>query len=564
MSSAFNDLLGALALPPVGRSRRVSSNQQPEWNDGNFDSTYLQPGDVLEVPLLTGPGYINHMWFTSHAGGMGELNALTLRIYWDGREMPGVEVPLGDFFACGQRPDVVESIPVQVSPTGSLTCYWRMPFAKSARITITNDNPDRGYGLYWQVDYVELSELPENIGYFYARYRQEYPAVMGQDYLIADIQGAGQYVGTVMSVTNAQDGWFGEGDDFFYIDGEEIPSLQGTGSEDYFNDAWGMRVRTSHWFGQPHWQGWKEGDGGLLYRWHIADPVYFSTSLKVTMEHKGNATMSEDAWYIERPDFFSSISMWYQTGEPAPFGELPGYPERCVPWKINHLVRSFRQAEITGDATVEVRATGMFGGRPALFLGEVDADSRVALSFSVTEAGRYAARMTGFPGDGTGGFVAEIDGAPAINAVTFRPMGFTSGYNTPDVLLGTFELTPGTHTLTLRPADANSRSIAVETLRLLKLPAPAIREPKTNNEAHFFRIGIGRAVYTYRLAYDTLPESLQTLNESGLLDARYLNDENGYKLESGLEGEGAEQRFVVRSTAPNGWTHSWRGLDARR
>jgi len=132
----------------VGRNRRVSSNEQPRWNDANLDMTWLQPGQVLELPILQGPGVINHIWFTSHAGWANELNALSIRIYWDGRKEPGVEAPVADFFAVGQgKPASVESVPVQVSPTGSLTCYWRMPFAKSAKIVIPNDNPDRGTGL---------------------------------------------------------------------------------------------------------------------------------------------------------------------------------------------------------------------------------------------------------------------------------------------------------------------------------------------------------------------------------------------------------------------------------
>ena len=279
--------------------------------------TWLQPGQVLEMPLLKGPGVITHIWFTSHAGWVNELNALSIRIYWDGRKEPGVEAPLGDFFAVGQgKPAVVESVPVQVSPTGALSCYWRMPFAKSARIVISNDNPDRGAGLYWQVDWLELDSLPPDTGYLHARYRQEYPAVMGRDYLIADLAGCGQYVGTVLSVTLAQDGWFGEGDDFFYIDGEQVPSLQGTGSEDYFNDAWGFRPRSSHWFGQPRWQGDRTGDSGVCYRWHVLDPVGFHKSLRLAIEHKGNYEDDLDGFFLERPDFFSSVAFWYQTGEP--------------------------------------------------------------------------------------------------------------------------------------------------------------------------------------------------------------------------------------------------------
>ena len=140
-----------------------------------------------------------------------------------------------------------------------------------------------------------------------------------------------------MSVTLGQDGWWGEGDDFFYIDGEEVPSLQGTGSEDYFNDAWGFRPRTSPWFGQPRWQGDNAGDSGVCYRWHVLDPVGFTKSLKVAIEHKGNRAEDIEGFYFERPDFLNSVAFWYQTGEPKLFGSLPPYPERRVPWQQHHL-----------------------------------------------------------------------------------------------------------------------------------------------------------------------------------------------------------------------------------
>jgi len=576
--SLFGDLLGALATPPQGRNRRISSNEQPNWNDGNFDMTPLPPGAVLQLPVLKGPGVINHIWFTSHAGGVNELNALSLRIYWDGREEPGVEVPLGEFFAVGQgKPAVVDSIPVQVSPTGSLTCYWRMPFARSARIVVINDNPNRTSGLYWQVDWVEFDALPPDTPYFHARYRQEYPAIMGQDYLIADIEGRGQYVGTVMSVAMAQDGWFGEGDDFFYIDGEEVPSLQGTGSEDYFNDAWGFRPRNSLWFGQPRWQGWKAGDSGICYRWHVLDPVGFTRSLKVTMEHKGNRDDPTEAWYIERPDFFNSIAYWYQTGEPKPFGSLPPWPERCMPWENHHLVRTFRQALVIpgpdgGEATpVQVQTTGFFGGRPALAWPVTQPEARLTLPFTVAEteraalapaerrAERYAVRLIALNAPGYGIFDIELDGAPVLTNVNFAS---TEEAET-DLLLGTHHLGAGEHKLSFRAHPTlygEARPLALEMLRLLKLPPEADREVKNHNEAHFIRLGIGRATYAYRLAYGELPESLQTLVDAGIMDARYLKDENGYPLTDRREGD----YLVVESTGPDRWQHRWLGADARR
>jgi hypothetical protein len=551
----FTDLLGSLTAPPVGRTRRISSNEQPNWNDGNLDMTWLQPGESFSMPELRGPGVIQHIWMTSHAGGVNELDAVSLRIYWDGRAEPAVEVPLGPFFAVGQgRPAVVESLPVQVSPSGSLSCYWRMPFAHSAQIVVTNDNPDRATGLYWQVDWVELPSLPAETAYFHARYRQEHPAVMGQDYLIADIEGRGQYAGTVMSVTMAQDGWFGEGDDFFYIDGEEVPSLQGTGSEDYFNDAWGFRERTSVWFGQPRWQGWSAGDEGICYRWHVLDPVGFERSLKVTMEHKGNRALGEEAWYIERPDFFSSIAYWYQVGEPKPFGGLPSWHERRVPWQRHPLVAAFRHAYTSDGSKVSVRTEGFFGGRPVLAWQPETAGARLALPFSTVQPGRHALRLTALTAPGYGSFDMELDGVAVREGVSFA----STTEDETDLLIGTHELSAGSHTLGFRAVSPGP--LAVEMLRLLSLPPEADRQPKTDYEARFIRIGIGRATYAYRLAFGEVPESLEAMVAAGILDAYYLQDENRVPLRSRRDGDA----LLVESDGPNRWQHRWQGLDPRR
>ncbi len=543
---------------PMGRNRRVSSNQQPEWNSENLDMNWILPGQSVNMPVLEGPGVITHMWLTSHAGWVGELNALTLRIYWDGSPEPGVEAPLGDFFAVGQgKPAVVESVPVQVSPTGALSCFWRMPFRKSARIVVTNDNPDRSTGLYWQVDWVQGADVPADEPYFYARYRQEYPAVMGRDYTIADLEGNGVYVGAVLSVTLAQDGWFGEGDDFFYIDGEKVPSLQGTGSEDYFNDAWGFRPRTGHWFGQPRWQGDSAGDSGVCYRWHLPDPVHFSKSLKVAIEHKGNRPDDTEAFYIERPDFLSSVAFWYQHGKPKAFGKLPPWRERRVPWQYHHLVRAFRQAQTTGPAKVAVETTGFFGARPVLSWPNKAPGAALTLPFEVAEDGRYAVRLTAANGPQYGPHQINIDGKKAV-AANFR----TPEEAEADLLLGTYVLSKGKHAISFQ-AEGNAEQtgpLAVEMLRLLKLPPEANRTQRTHNEAHFIRLGIGRAVYAYRLAYDVLPDSLEQLAKSGIMPERYLKDENLLPLRSWREGE----FLVVENPRPGGWKHRWQGLDARR
>ena len=558
MSTAgfFRDPLGALATPPTGRNRRISSNELPKWNDANLDMTVLPPGKALEMPLLEGPGVITHIWLTSHAGRANELNALSLRIYWDGRKEPGVEVPLGEFFAVGQgKPASVESVPVQVSPSGSLSCYWRMPFAKSARLVVANDNPDRTTGLYWQVDWTELDEMPPETPYFHACYRQEFPAVAGGDYLIADLTGRGQYVGTVMSVTLGQDGWWGEGDDFFSIDGEVVPSLQGTGSEDYFNDAWGFRPRTSAWFGQPRWQGDNAGDSGVCYRWHVLDPVGFTKSLKVALEHKGNRAEDTEGFYLERPDFINSVAFWYQTGEPKPFGRLPPYPERRVPWQHHHLVRAFRQAQVTGPAKAQVETTGMFGARPVLGWTNTEVGAQLTLPFTVETAGRHAVRLTAASVPEYGLYRIQLDGKTVVALADFR----ARDYEELDLPLGTHDLAAGPHTLSFRALaveGGRARPMAVEMLRLLRLPQEATRAVKTHHEAHFIRLGIGRAVYAYRLAYGELPESLDTLVKAGLMSPRYLADENEKPLRSRRDWGITSWS---RAPGPGAWTHRWQG-----
>jgi hypothetical protein len=559
LGSTPTDLLNPFGSFLKGRNRRVSSNQQPGWHTENLDMTWLMPGESVNMPILEGPGVITHIWMTSHAGWVGELNALVLRIYYDDGKEPGVEVPLGDFFAVGHgKPASVESIPVQVSPTGSLSCCWRMPFRKNARIVVTNDNPDRSTGLYWQVDWMQLDDLPAGTPYFYARYRQEYPAVADRDYLLADLTGSGWYVGTVMSVTLGQSGWFGEGDDFFYIDGEPVPSLQGTGSEDYFNDAWGFRTRTGPWFGQPRWAGEIPGDSGVCYRWHLPDPVYFSKSLKVEIEHRGNLNESEDGFFLERPDFFSSVAYWYQAGQPkTTFGPLPGWHERRVPWEQVHLVKAFRYAKTSGDTKVQVQTQGFFGARPVLLWPNDEAGASLTLPFALSQDGRFAVRLTAASGPRNGVYDVELDGGKVLTA-DFR----ASEEGEMDLVLGTHELSQGSHTIRFRAGSDAGRvgPLGVEVLRFLKLPPEAERIEKTHHEAHFIRLGIGRALYAYRLAFDTLPDSLETLVEKGFMSERYLRDENNLPLKARREGDA----MVVESPGKDRWKHSWQGLDARR
>jgi len=322
-----------------------SSSADANWRNGNADARPIAPGGTLVLAELAGPGVITHLWNTVAHDAPGYARLLTLRIYWDGEEHPSVEAPLGDFFGIGHGVDrSFVSLPIRVSSDGrARNCYWPMPFRKSARITVTNESDRPCRAFYFYVDWQQHAALPEDTLYFHAMYRQEFPCVMGQNYLLADIAGRGHYVGTVQSVQLMSGGWYGEGDDLFFIDGEPEPRLRGTGTEDYFCDAWGFRQQDGPFYGTPLWEGYEAGHRATAYRFHLPDPVTFRRSLRVEIEHKGSQRFPDgtESGFIERDDLMSSVAFWYQTEPHKRWPALPPGPERlaertiklCVGWQ---------------------------------------------------------------------------------------------------------------------------------------------------------------------------------------------------------------------------------------
>ena len=328
-------------------SRRTSSSA-PDWRNSNGDARPIKPGDTLTLGELEGPGVITHIWFTIAHDAKFYSRLMTLRIYWDGEEHPSVECPIGDFFGIGHGVDqAFMSLPIRVTSDGrARNCYWPMPFGKPARITVTNESDKPCRALYYYIDWQKHDSLPKDTAYFHAMYRQEYPCVMGRNYLLADIVGRGHYVGTIQSVYHSSDGWYGEGDDFFFIDGEKEPSLRGTGTEDYFCDAWGFRQQDGPFYGTPLWEGGKTGARVTAYRFHIPDPVVFKKSLRAEIEHKGSQHFPDGKvnGFIERDDLMSSVALWYQTEPHKPWPALPAGPDR-LPFRDTVLVVGWKSME---------------------------------------------------------------------------------------------------------------------------------------------------------------------------------------------------------------------------
>lgn len=345
LESVAQDLESMIQVKP-GLARAVTS-ADPNPNSNADRITYITPGEARVLADIKGPAVIRHIWLTFNdarpnwleAGGSARPDEIVLRMYWDDAKEPAVEAPLGDFFGAGfgLRKEI-NSVPVQVEGGDGYNCYWPMPFHRRAVITVTNEGQKNVRSFYYHIDYTEGEELPAKTAYFCAQYRNEFPEKTGEDYLILDAEGEGHYVGTVMSVRSRSPQWFGEGDAKFYVDGDKKPTIQGTGTEDYFLMAWGLRPALYPYFGCTY-MSTDFGTLGVqytLYRWHIADPVRFTKSLRFEIEHKGWISADETEsgkveGHVEREDDMATVAFWYQVGQPKRFTKIPPLAQRLLP-----------------------------------------------------------------------------------------------------------------------------------------------------------------------------------------------------------------------------------------
>lgn len=321
----------------LARLRSYKTRRSSSWDrtGGNGDFVVVEPSQAATLLEIEGAGVVTHLWFTVNSPDLMHLKNLVLRAWWDAEAAPSIEVPIGDFFGLGLgQYFTYQSALLAVAPIKALNAYFQMPFGRSARITLTNEGSVRTDSLYFAIDYVTFPKLPAGIGRFHAQYRQAAPChvapgmidsknLTGADnYVFMEATGKGHFVGVTQSVVQHEDGWFGEGDDMIIIDGDAMPTINGTGTEDYYNGAWdfgGQAFAFMH-NGAPYMvTPEKKGGRYCLYRWHIESPITFEKSIRVTIEH-GTAN--------DRADSFYSTAYWYQTEPHAAFPKLPAAAER--------------------------------------------------------------------------------------------------------------------------------------------------------------------------------------------------------------------------------------------
>jgi hypothetical protein len=299
----------------------------------------VRGNETVTLADIAGPGAIQHIWMTVFPTWW---RSLVLRVYWDGEETPSIEVPLGDFFCSGWGVVCnVNSLPVAVNPSGGFNSYWEMPFRKSARITLENLTDQDVMAFFYQITYT-LTDVPDDMAYLHAQWRRNNPLPYKEVHTLLDgVTGQGQYVGTYMAWGVNNNGWWGEGEIKFYMDGDgQFPTICGTGTEDYFGGAWAFvhpegqyGVYSTPYLGMPQVikpDGlYKSQQRFGLYRWHVMDPIRFKQDLRVTIQALGwrssmlNNRPIEEWRLLPLQDDIASTSFWYQTEPHAPFPTLP-------------------------------------------------------------------------------------------------------------------------------------------------------------------------------------------------------------------------------------------------
>ncbi|SIN71257.1 glycoside hydrolase family 172 protein [Chitinophaga niabensis] len=319
---------GGMATLEQGNAKNAARDLGQGWKVNPY--IHIEPGKTVTLAEINGSGAIQHIWMTP----TGNWRYSILRFYWDDETTPSVEVPVGDFFGMGWGEYAqMNSLAVTVNPGSAFNCYWSMPFRKKCKITMENINTER-MTLYYQVDYT-LTQVPEDAAYFHAQFRRNNPVKGAEFTMIDGIKGKGQYVGTYVAWGVNNNGWWGEGEIKFFMDGDnKFPTICGTGTEDYFCGSYNFDNKGRYQEFSTPYAGlhqvirpdglYKSQQRFGLYRWHIMDPVRFEKELKITIQDLG---WRSGGRYLPQQSDISSVVFWYQREPHAPFPKLQAKDE---------------------------------------------------------------------------------------------------------------------------------------------------------------------------------------------------------------------------------------------
>jgi hypothetical protein len=470
-TGAYASPLSGLANPRVGQAMHEGSWDRKHQND---DALHIGAGETVTLFTHEGAGCVHRFWVTiAPREDVAVLSQAIIRMYWDGDTYPSVECPIGAFFGVGfgEQRDYI-SMPLDET-SGGYNCFWPMPFHKSARWTLSNGSGRPIDSFYYNIDFTALDSLPADTRHFHAQFRRENPTTPGRNYTILDTVGEGHYVGTALFMAGRAL-YFLEGNEMVYIDGATAPSIEGTGTEDYFCSGWyfDRGVYSAPYHGVIIKD--EKRSRVSAYRWHIEDAIPFRKSIRFTIEHgTGNYTTAD----------YSSVAYFYLAGpSPAPHP----LPADLLPSSLPQMTAFSIPGAIEAEGLVpSARATA--GAPWAQDMGQWEYgeawSNRGALFWQPGSAGQKLTLQLPCAADGTYELIARMVSGPGFGVVQFSlggkalgaPADLYSRQPAPrDIPLGRVDLKAGTVPLSLTATSKNAESkgfdVGIDAFMLAKSP----------------------------------------------------------------------------------------------
>jgi len=317
-----------------------------------FDS--IGTGQTRVLLDIQAQGIINRFWITIRDLSPEMLRSLKFEIFWDNDLKPAVSVPFGDFFSVGLGRTTVFENALFTSPEGrSFVCYIPMPFRKAAKICITNESKIRLNYLFYDIDYSLMKEWNEDNLYFHAYWHRDSATQPGKDFeVLPKITGKGRFLGTNIGVSadlRYKNAWFGEGEVKMYIDDDkELPTLVGTGTEDYIGTGWGQGKFITKY------SGCTVADDSLkqwaFYRFHIPDPVFFKENLQAVIQQIGGDDLEAVAGYQQSGAPVIPVSINNDHGDMFPFYKKDTVIKLNPNAKIKGWTNFYRSDDVSATA----------------------------------------------------------------------------------------------------------------------------------------------------------------------------------------------------------------------
>ena len=450
-----NDILTNCGNDPAGKRKKEVVLHR---------TVKVGPGKTATIANLQGKRAITAIKVKMHVPPAPQsydlLRKLALIIYWDGEKQPSVWSPLGDFFGSAPGVNYYKSLPLGMTKDGFYS-YWYMPFAKKALVEITNDGKDE-QELELTITHAPLRYSVNKLGRFHAKWHRdaflpEDTARRAIDWTMLKTNGHGRFCGVMLHVWNPRGGWWGEGDEKFFVDGEKFPSTFGTGSEDYFGYAWCNPALFENCY---HNQTISMGNAGhvSVNRWQITDNIPFQKSFEGAIEK----------YYLNaKPTLYSCIAYWYQAaGQSDLYSEVPvrdrkGYWIKPEAFRIKGAVEGDKLKIISksnGNTSVQ-NMTGFGVGwsdEAHLWWTQAKPGDTLELAMPVEQAGKYKLLVQLTKAVDYGIVQLFLDGEKLGDPIDLFNNGVVF---TGELDLGIHELTKGEHILRIEITGANEQAV---------------------------------------------------------------------------------------------------------